>query len=229
MADEKTSEKIVGLPFVTDTFDNSLIVLGEKGSGKTVLLASFGAVWDGPVRLVDPLGVFGRKKEDKPEILIPGSVIYEDFKAWERDDDPEFQKAVFSFKPTLDELLMICESCESETLLMIDEISLFADRAFQTYPPILDFVRKCRNFGVTVILAAQRPQSIDPQLSELAVSSLCSRQTGVNARERAAKIIGTKPEDIRDLEYGEWLYLYPGADPKERVVFVPPKYPYLYK
>ena len=220
---------MVGLPFLMETFDNSLLVLGEKGSGKTVLLAELGAYWDGPVKLVDPLGVFRRNENDRPSILIPQSIVYEDFRGWMNEQDPEFNKAVFSFKPTPDELLMICESCEPETLLMIDEISLFADRAFQTYPPILDFARRCRNAGVTLVLAAQRPQSIDPQLSELAVSSVCSRQTGINARERAAKIVGVKPDDIKDLRAGEWLYLYPGADPDEKVIFIPPRYPYLYK
>lgn len=217
--------RYVGIEYFIQTMDNSVLVIGAKGAGKTVLLAEISALWAHDVMLIDPLGVFDRG--GSPKYAVPDSVVYRDLQTYLSDSDRP-QKAIFSFKPSFDDLMTLCQQATPDTIILIDEISLFAEKQAQTDAEFLDFVRTCRNFDITLVLAAQRPQSVDPALSELCVSAVVSRQVGKNTCERAAKLIGCKPIEIMELKRGEWFLTTPQTDVHEREILIPPKYPYVY-
>ncbi|WP_338099572.1 hypothetical protein [Methanolapillus africanus] len=196
---------------ITDEF-HTLGVVGEKGSGKSVLGAMFGAA--APVRtfVFDMLGVYNPDNKFKTAV-IPGMAYYPSPESFIQNYDKTAKKHVISFENVeLDNLVqavdMVCEFIIDkvkkdgiETEIIADEAADFVPEAGKISNKFHILTKNGRNWGIRpVIFLTQRPQSVTKKIFELADGNFLFGQLGENTLDRTVSMTNTRdPDEMRTL------------------------------
>ncbi|WNY28702.1 hypothetical protein MmiEs2_09050 [Methanimicrococcus stummii] len=187
----------------------TLGILGKKGSGKSVVIASCADALP-EVIVFDMLGVYNPEAQYKTAV-IPKSRYYENPTAFiNKFDNSKLKKHVINFsavKPSelIAEADKICEfilnhakKTTGKLYVLVDEVADIAPERGKISDNFHFLVKNGRNYGIFVIMASQRPQGVDKSVLELCDGYLLSGQNGNRTIEEIVKI--TNSEDRRHTE-----------------------------
>lgn len=215
-------------------------ILGAKGSGKSVLLSYFAEGYNSKIILLDVLGVYNPKSNFKTAI-VPHSYYCMDVESYLRMKDkfPKNAKIVISLEKYIDEDLinavdMLCEQLmeDKESIaLLSDEVADFMPNNAKGSKTFHRLVKNGRNYGIKpVILATQRPQSVDKSVFDLCDKFYISLQRAPRTVDYILEILDTAgnkelKKTITGLQKREFL-IYDGERIEKWKV---PTYKYAFK
>lgn len=216
-------------------------ILGSKGSGKTVLLASLMESFKGKRSVfLDVLGVLNPRNNFKSAV-VPNSyycVSGDDFLS-NFDKFPKNAKIVIDLEKYIGEDLIyivdvIClKILESRipTAVFSDEVADFMNQSGSSSHYFHLMVKNGRNYGIKpVVFATQRPQSVNKNVFDLCDRFFISAQKAPRTIDYIADILGGAgdkdiKERIRKLEKRQFL-IYDGT---QTTLFKVPEYPYAFQ
>ena len=219
--------------------DITTAILGAKGSGKTVLLASMLHNYNDKAILFDTLGVLNPRNKFKTAVIprsyycINGESFLENI-----DKFPSKAKIVVSLEDYINnDIIDIVDSISKELMNRKENIALLSDEIADIMPnnakgstEFHRLVKNGRNYGIKpVVFATQRPQSVSKAIFDLCDKFYISTQRAPRTVDYILDILDTTGDDnmkqtITGLQHREFL-IYDGANIKKYKV---PYYKYSY-
>jgi hypothetical protein len=198
--------------------DITSCILGAKGSGKTVLLASMANKMAGPLVLFDILGVLNPKAPYRTAI-VPGVYFNNpgSFLSYFRAGKITNQKCVINLSETdnlIDTIDSIClEIMNKKTKIAVlsDEVADIIGQNAKGSGEFVKLVKNGRNYGVRpVIFATQRPQSVSKSVFDLCDTFYISKQKAPRTIDYILDILDLKGSKdmgakIRGLQQRQFL------------------------
>lgn len=220
--------------------DITTCILGAKGSGKSVLLASMLHHYEGRAVLFDLLGVFNPKNSYKTAV-VPHSYYCMDVDGFLSNSDkfPAKAKIIISMENYIGEELI--EAVDSVCKFLMEhriKIAVLSDEIADIMPnnargsnEFHRMVKNGRNYGIRpVIFATQRPQSVSKSVFDLCDKFYISSQKAPRTIDYIIDIVDAVGDEnikqrITALQQREFL-IYDGASLEN---FKVPEYKYAFK
>ena len=221
--------------------DITSCILGAKGSGKTVLLASMQHQYNaGNSVLFDIIGVLNPRSTHKTAV-IPNSIYFMSPESFISHFDrlPKKYKAVINFEnyigedliEAVDKVCTLLYTSKNRVMLLSDEVADIIPQMAKGSKKFELLVKNGRNYGIRpIIFATQRPQSVNKSVFDLCDNFYISSQKAPRTIDYIMDILDRRGnaeirKEIMTLKHREFIK-FDGIKLKK---FMNPKYKYANK